>query len=159
MNEGVEWAMHSCVNLSWVAPERAVTAAKLAAFYELPTAYLNKQLQALARADILTSTPGPRGGFRLARPAERITLMDVVTAIEGPDEAFRCTEIRRQGPNADARTDNPTPCLIDEAMRHADLAWRRELAARTIADIRDQVEARAPGRPDQVRNWFENARV
>ncbi|WTX00285.1 Rrf2 family transcriptional regulator [Streptomycetaceae bacterium NBC_01309] len=159
MNEGVEWAMHSCVNLSWVAPDRAVTAAKLAAFYELPTAYLNKQLQALARADILTSTPGPRGGFRLARPAERITLMDVVTAIEGPDEAFRCTEIRQQGPNADAPASNPAPCLIDEAMRHADLAWRRELAARTIADIRDKVEERAPGRPDQVRNWFENARA
>src|SRR4051812_21587601 len=84
MSEGVEWALHSCLNLAWVEPGEAMTAARLAAFYELPTAYLNKQLQALARAGIVTSTPGPRGGFRLARPPERITLLDVVTAIEGP---------------------------------------------------------------------------
>ncbi|MFC6932409.1 Rrf2 family transcriptional regulator [Actinomadura yumaensis] len=44
-----------------------------------------------------TSTAGARGGFRLARPLERITLMDVVAAIEGPDDAFQCTEIRRRG--------------------------------------------------------------
>ena len=66
MNEGVEWAMHSCVNLSWL-PGEAVTAKRLAAFYDLPTAYLNKQLQALTRAGILTSVSGPKGGFQLAR--------------------------------------------------------------------------------------------
>lgn len=158
MSEGVEWAMHCCVNLSWVAPDQAVTAAKLAAFYELPTAYLNKQLQALARADIVVSTPGPRGGFRLARSPERISLMDIVTAIEGPDEAFRCTEIRHQGPGAVGR-NNPVPCLIDEAMRRADVLWRRELAAKTIADICQEVEERVPGRAAQVRNWYATARV
>ncbi|NED55319.1 Rrf2 family transcriptional regulator, partial [Micromonospora aurantiaca] len=50
MNEGVEWAIHSCLNLTWLEPGEAVTAARLAAYYELPAAYLNKQLQALARA-------------------------------------------------------------------------------------------------------------
>ena len=66
MNEGVEWALHSCVNLCFI-PGEAVTAKRLAAFYNLPTAYLNKQLQALTRAGILTSTSGPKGGFQLAR--------------------------------------------------------------------------------------------
>jgi DNA-binding IscR family transcriptional regulator len=37
---------------------------------------------------VLESLPGPRGGFRLARPPESITLMDVVAAIDGPQEAF-----------------------------------------------------------------------
>lgn len=60
MNEGVEWALHSCVNLCFI-PGEAVTAKRLAAFYNLPTAYLNKQLQALSRAGILTSTSGPKG--------------------------------------------------------------------------------------------------
>ncbi|WP_280206483.1 Rrf2 family transcriptional regulator, partial [Nocardia cyriacigeorgica] len=46
--------------------------------------------------------PGARGGFELARRPERITLMDVVSAIEGPDEAFRCTEIRRDGAGSTA---------------------------------------------------------
>ena len=50
MSEGVEWALHCCLNLALLEPGQAVTAARLAAFHDLPAAYLNKQLQALARA-------------------------------------------------------------------------------------------------------------
>ncbi|MEV6330276.1 Rrf2 family transcriptional regulator [Streptomyces sp. NPDC051909] len=153
MNEGVEWAMHSCLNLAWIGEERAVTAARLAAYHELPAPYLNKQLQALVRAGILTSVSGPRGGFRLARALDRITLMDVVVAIEGPDEAFRCTEIRGQGPGAG--TGRPTAeCAIADAMGRAELAWRRELAAQNLADVRARAERQAPGAPDRIRRWF-----
>ncbi|MEU5883152.1 Rrf2 family transcriptional regulator [Spirillospora sp. NPDC047279] len=159
MNEGVEWALHSCVNLTWMDDGQAVTAARLAAFYRLPTAYLNKQLQALARAGILTSTSGPRGGFRLARRPEDITLMDVVTAIEGPEEAFRCEEILRQGPGDHEGVDYRESCVISQAMRRADLAWRRELAGQTVADIKATVERRAPSAPGDTRNWFANLRT
>ncbi|GAA2642598.1 RrF2 family transcriptional regulator [Nonomuraea recticatena] len=154
MSEGVEWALHSCLNLSWIETGEAMTAARLAAFYDLPTAYLNKQLQALARAGILTSTSGPRGGFRLARPLDRITLMDVVTAIEGGEEAFRCEQILRAGPSGSPHVDYKKNCVISQAMRKAELAWRRELAGQTLADIRNTVESRFPGTPDSTRAWF-----
>ena len=55
MGQGVEWALHSCVNMSWTPVGEAVSSARLAAFYKLPAAYLNKQLQALVRAGILAS--------------------------------------------------------------------------------------------------------
>jgi len=45
MSQGVEWALHTCLNLSWL--DAPVPTSTLAAFYELPPAYLNKQLQAL----------------------------------------------------------------------------------------------------------------
>jgi Rrf2 family protein len=155
MNEGVEWAMHSCVNLSWAAGE-AVTAKRLAAFYNLPTAYLNKQLQALTRAGILTSVSGPKGGFQLARDPRNISLLDIVVAIDGPDDAFRCTEILKQGPGADARADYTKICVISQAMRGAELTYRRELASRSIADIADEVVRRTPAAPDNTRNRFAN---
>ncbi len=151
MSEGVEWALHSCLNLAWVGSEHRVTAAKLAEFYELPTAYLNKQLQALARAGIVVSTSGPRGGFQLARDLDAITLLDVVVAIEGPDPAFRCTEIRRSGPGSDSSDDYTDSCVIAHAMGTAELAWRRELARQTLADIRSDVERRAPAVRDRTR--------
>lgn len=155
MNEGVEWAVHSCVNLCFV-PGEAVTAKRLAAFYELPTAYLNKQLQALTRAGILSSTSGPRGGFQLARPADKISLLDVVVAIDGADEAFRCTEILKAGPGADAKADYRKTCLVSQAMRKAELTYRRELAGQTIADLVAQVETTYPGTADNTRRWFAN---
>ncbi|MEU4099945.1 RrF2 family transcriptional regulator [Streptomyces tanashiensis] len=157
MSEGVEWALHSCLNLAWIGPGRAVTAARLAAYHELPAAYLNKRLQALARAGIVTSVSGPKGGFRLARALDRITLMDVVTAIEGPDEAFRCTEIRQQGPGAGHPRTYAAECAVAGAMGRAELAWRRELAAQTLDDVRQRAELQAPTAPERLRRWFANA--
>ncbi|GAA1618721.1 Rrf2 family transcriptional regulator [Kribbella sancticallisti] len=155
MNEGVEWAIHSCVNLCWV-PGEPMTAKRLAAFYDLPTAYLNKQLQALARAGILSSTSGPKGGFQLARRPDKITLLDIVIAIDGPDDAFRCTAILKAGPGGDPREDYRKTCLVSGAMRRADLAYRRELAARTIADLVADVERTSPRTPENTRTWFAN---
>ncbi|MFE5589023.1 RrF2 family transcriptional regulator [Streptomyces sp. NPDC056549] len=154
MSEGVEWALHSCLNLAWIGPERAVTAARLAAYHDLPAAYLNKQLQALARAGIVTSVSGPKGGFRLARGLDRITLMDVVTAIEGPEEAFRCAEIRQQGPGAGPSRTHAAECAVAGAMGRAELAWRRELAAQTLDDVRQRAELQAPTAPDRLRSWL-----
>src|SRR5690606_15711368 len=97
MGEGVEWSLHCCVTLTWAEEHWPVPIARLAAWFDLPVEYLKKRLQALVRAGILTSAPGVRGGFGLARPPEQITLLDVVTAIEGGTDPFRCTEIRQRG--------------------------------------------------------------
>ena len=51
--------------------------------YNIPLEYLLKILQQLVRARILQSKRGPRGGFSLARPATKITLLDVIEAVEG----------------------------------------------------------------------------
>ncbi|MEV0150227.1 MULTISPECIES: Rrf2 family transcriptional regulator [unclassified Nonomuraea] len=151
MGEGVEWALHSCLNLAWAEPGEAVPAAKLAAFYDLPAAYLNKQLQALARAGIVASVSGPRGGFRLARPPKEITVLDVVTAIEGTQEAFRCQEILRRGPGGSESVDYRKLCVVSQVMRGAELAWRKELAGQTLADLQSRVEARSPRTPAVTR--------
>jgi Rrf2 family protein len=158
MSEGVEWALHTCLNLTWLPDDRAVAWAKLAAFYGLPAAYLNKQMQALSRAGIVSSTPGPRGGFRLARSPEQITVLDIVVAIEGPDEAFRCEQLLKQGPGADPAVDYRQACLVSRAMRRADLAWRRELAAQTLAELKADVEQQYPATPDNTAHRFSALR-
>lgn len=149
MSQGVEWALHTCLNLSWL--DARVPTGTLAAFYELPPAYLNKQLQALVRAGILSSTSGPRGGFQLARPPEAISLLDIVAAVEGPEELFRCDQILTKGPGEHAGIDYRQSCAFAHAMRGADLAWRRELAGRTVAGIRADVERDHPGAPADTR--------
>jgi Rrf2 family protein len=154
MSEGVEWAAHICLLLDWLDEDAPIPTTRLAESYGLPPPYLNKQLQSLARAGIATSTPGARGGFRLARSLSKITLMDVVTAIEGPEEAFQCTEIRQRGMNAGESPDKPTrPCAVHGAMRRAELAWRRALAEQTLADVQADAERDVPGLGGRVRRW------
>ena len=149
MSQGVEWALHTCLNLSWL--DAPVPTNTLAAYYDLPPAYLNKQLQALVRAEILTSTSGPRGGFQLARAPEAVSLLDIVTAIEGPEELFRCDQILSKGPGDHAGVDYRQSCAFAHAMRGADVAWRLELAGKTMADVRADVERRHPKSPDNTR--------
>jgi Rrf2 family protein len=145
MSQGVEWALHALLTLAWLDDDEPVTVGRLATGHDLPPAYLTKHLQALARAGILESIPGARGGFRLARPPSSITMMDVVSAIEGTQEAFRCAEVRKRGVGADLPSSTfDAPCVINASMRRAEMAWRRELAGRTVADIRDEVDAHAP---------------
>lgn len=85
--------------------------------------------------------------------------MDVVAAIEGPDQAFRCTEIRQQGPGAGMPDNYGGPCTVSRAMRKAEVAWRRELAGQTLADIKATAERTAPGVPGRVRRWFADSRA
>jgi len=62
----------------------SILAKVIAERYDIPIDYLLKILQQLVRGGILHSTRGPRGGFVLARPAGKITLLQVVEASDGP---------------------------------------------------------------------------
>ena len=144
LNQGVEWALHCCVNMAWVPAGEPVSSGRLAELYDLPPAYLNKQLQCLVRAGVLQSVSGPRGGFQLARRPDRISVLDVVLAIEGRDLAFRCDGILGNCPGADADEDYVRSCIISQSMRQAELAWRTELARQTVAGIAQSLERRFP---------------
>ncbi len=61
-----------------------VMAQKIAERYAIPLEYLLKILQQMVRAGILRSKRGPRGGFNLAKSLKKITLAEVIEAIEGP---------------------------------------------------------------------------
>lgn len=156
MSDGVEWAAHCCVVLAVVPPGHALPAARLAEYHGVPAAYLAKHLQSLARAGILETTKGPRGGYRLARSAAEITMLDVVEAVEGDEPAFRCTEIRRRGPTAVPAREYRAMCGIHAVMNRADDAWRRELRNTSIADLLRHVTRDAsPKALVKAANWLQ----
>jgi Rrf2 family protein len=135
MSEGVEWVLHCCTVLAALPDDRALPAARLAEFHDVAPAYLAKHLQATAAAGITETVPGPRGGYRLARPPAEISVLDVVLAVDGDVRAFRCHEIRQQGPVAGPPECYRSPCGIARTMRRAEDAWRAELARTTVAHL------------------------
>ncbi|MDR6104126.1 Rrf2 family protein [Agrobacterium larrymoorei] len=139
MSDGVEQAIHSVAMLASLSPDGVLSAAALAEFHGVSTSYLLKHLQSLSGAGILATVPGPKGGYRLAKPPEAITLLDIVLAVEGPAPAFRCAEIRQRGPNPLPDRYFSKPCGINAAMLKAEKAYRAELAKTTVADIRQDL--------------------
>ena len=145
LSDGIEQAIH-CVTMLAAAPDGGLlSAAALAEFHGVSPSYLLKHLQALSGAGILETVSGPKGGYRLARPPERITLLDIILAVEGHEPAFRCKEIRRNGPNPLPNRYFKAPCQINAAMIRAERAYRDELATVTVADLNAEVAAKDDG--------------
>lgn len=140
LSEGIEWSLHCVLLLAEIPAGVPLPRRVLAEHYGLPEAYLAKHLQALTRAGLLHATPGPSGGFRLARPADEITVLDVLDAIEGPTSPFICQEIRQQGTGAARPEECTRPCAIASVMLRAHVAWRESLRATTL----DQLVERVP---------------
>lgn len=146
MSQGVEWGVHCAAVLGALPEGLALTAGRLAEFHGIPTAYLAKHLQAMSRAGLIEAVQGPRGGYRLARPAADITMLDVIEAIEGRAPAFRCTEIRQRGPAAVARREYVQPCGVHRVMAEAEEAWRSTLRGVTVADVVAEIATHASPR-------------
>lgn len=144
--EIVESAAHTCVVLAMLPPGSGLPAARLAEFHDLSATSVAKQLQQLAAAGLVVGSKGRRGGYRLARRAEDITLLEVVEAVDGDIEGFRCREIRRRGPCAGRPSDYPAVCAIAGAMHKAEAAWRDSLAETTLASLCGRVRKQVPPR-------------
>jgi Rrf2 family protein len=105
------------------------TAHDLAKHTGVPIEYLRKVLQRLTRARLVRSERGRTGGFHLARPVARVTLLQVVEAIEGPVDDEVILE--------HAVFDSPDPSLrkLRKWRHHAAERLREILGKTTLADV------------------------
>ena len=145
---GVEYALHTLLNLSLAPAGTAPSARDLADFQKLPLAFMRKLLTQLEKSGLVIAAEGVRGGWRLSRPPAEISVLDVVDAAHGKDPLFACREIRARcalwpdhSPPPAARSG---VCAIHAVMLAAESALRRELAAHTLADVAAHVEAKSP---------------
>ncbi|SPT51500.1 MULTISPECIES: RrF2 family transcriptional regulator [Actinomadura] len=141
-----EWVLHCATTLAQLEPGASASTAQLAQYYDLPAPYLAKQLKALVRAGLLAATAGPRGGFRLARPASEITLLQIVEAVDGASSPYECREIRQQGRGALPPEDCRNTCVLAAKMAEAHQAWRDSLSGVTLAGVLDTLPPSAPAR-------------
>ncbi len=82
LSQTAEYALRAVLALAAQPEGQPLGAARLAGELDIPQNYLSKTLHLLARAGVLDSNRGKLGGFRLARSAERITLLEVVSPFD-----------------------------------------------------------------------------
>jgi Rrf2 family protein len=83
LSRTVVYALKAALQLSQVSSPMPVPCSRLAATGNMPERFLLQILRNLVTHGILRSTRGVDGGYTLARPAEQISLLDVVEAIDG----------------------------------------------------------------------------
>lgn len=85
-----EYALRAVLFLADDRQEEWISVDRIAEGLGVPRNYLSKTLHILAREGILASSRGPHGGFRLAVPAERLPLLQVVSPFESLGERRTC---------------------------------------------------------------------
>ena len=82
-SKSAEYALQAMIYLAEKENQGLVMVASIAEAYEIPRHFLAKLVQTLTRSHLIKSYRGRNGGIKLARPAEEITMLQVVHAIEG----------------------------------------------------------------------------
>lgn len=120
-------------------PDRSFTTDEIAKQFAISRHHLTKVVRNLASAGYVTTQRGAGGGFRLARPAERITLGEVVRALEAREALVEC--FRAEGGGCVL-----TPgCRLKGRLAAAREAFLRELDATTLAECAYPGVPRKPG--------------
>jgi Rrf2 family protein len=78
-----DYAVRAAVELAG-AGDASLTAEVIAGRQDIPIAFLQKILHELRIAGVVASQRGPEGGHRLARAAAKVTVADILRAVEGP---------------------------------------------------------------------------
>ena len=160
ISKGVEWACHAAALMSALPEDKTLTADALARYHGVPAAYMAKQLQALSKAGIINSSRGKRGGYRLAKAPADISLWDITAAIEGTKPAFRCSEIRQNGPCAARKESCETPCAIAASFLAAEMAFRTSLKGVSLMDLSIGVMTiKTPDEIMGIMNWISSEAV
>lgn len=76
--------MRAVIELAAAQDEKPVRAERVATAQDIPLNFLENILSELRHAGIVRSQRGPEGGFRLAKPADEVSIADVIRAVEGP---------------------------------------------------------------------------
>ncbi len=110
-----------------------VRAAQVAQALELPANYLAKILHALARAGVLVSERGPRGGFRLGRPAEELSLSDVIEPFDPVTKQRGCLMGLEE-------CSDDSPCQLHDSWKEASDPMIDFLCDTAVADLLEETD-------------------
>ncbi len=122
-------------------PDRSFTTDEIAREFAISRHHLTKVVRDLASAGYVTTQRGAGGGFRLARAADRITLGEVVRALESREALVEC--FRPDG----GRCVLTPRCKLQGRLAAAREAFLRELDATMLAEC---AYPRAPRKPSGV---------
>jgi Rrf2 family protein len=158
LTASVEYGLHCLLGLI-DAGEAPRSARDLAEFQGISPSFAAKIFAKLEKAGIVTAAEGVRGGYRLARPAEAISVLELVDAIEGRKPLFDCQEIRSRcalfGESAPEWATRGV-CSVHAVMLKAEKAMRDALASETLANIGGRLDRKAPADfGEESRIWFD----
>jgi Rrf2 family protein len=137
ISEAASMGLHIMALLA-ADPEKLLCVREAASCLEVSEAHLAKVMQRLAKAGLVESIRGPRGGFLLAQAPKDITLLDVYEAIEGPVVVRNCL--------FSTRLCDGERCIFGGMLSSVDMQVKQYLAETKLSQITEVI--RSPDKED-----------
>ncbi|HPQ71513.1 MAG TPA: Rrf2 family transcriptional regulator [bacterium] len=90
MSEAANLAIHALAYMATLGAAEPVSAQRIAEDLRVSESHLSKVLQKLARDGLIESTRGAKGGFFFAKKPDKLTLLDILVAVDGPLPTHGC---------------------------------------------------------------------
>jgi len=132
-SRSAEYAIRAFVHLATIENGKYAMVKNIARESEIPAHFLAKILQQLARKGFLRSSKGPTGGFALRIPAEEVTMLQIVDAVDGLADFNRC-------PAGMAECNDHQPCGMHDSWKKLRATIMEYLEKTTIADLAKSME-------------------
>ncbi len=134
ITRAADYAVRVMIHLASLPAGVTVRQSELTKATDVPGHFLSKVLQQLVRGRLIRSQRGAGGGYVLATAAERVSLLDVLEAVEGPMRLNQCID---EGPSCDRKPW----CPAHEIWAEAQAAVTNVLGGASMANL----AARAKG--------------
>jgi Rrf2 family protein len=134
LSKKADYALLAMRHLAAHRDRGAMSSRELAETYDIPSELLAKVLQKLVRGRLLVSVQGIRGGYALGRPPDRISVADVIQAVDGPLTVTACSE-------ADHSCDQYSKCNIRDPLWRIKDRIVSALAATSVAELASDMAA------------------
>jgi Rrf2 family protein len=126
LSRTVAYAVRATLQLAQSESEGPVPCSKLASEGKMPERFLLQILRNLVTHGILRSTRGVDGGYALVRPANEISLLEVIEAIEGP---YDSSSPKAEGLPADSQE------MLRDALNQVTTTTRKQLEAIKLSQL------------------------
>ncbi|WP_055108083.1 RrF2 family transcriptional regulator [Paenibacillus ihumii] len=157
MKTGVEQSVYAIFLLSLLPDKAVLPGEAISQQLGASPTYFQKLLRKLVSADLITSVPGVKGGFKLKKRLEDIRIYDVYLAIEGQQTLYSSSGILNDMLELQAEDQC---CLLTDLMQEAETAWKSVLKRETIADLAAEMqEERFKSRLECLQAWVKEKMV
>ena len=129
-SKGCEYALRALTYAASQGENRRFQAKEVCEKTDIPESFTRKVFQALTQGGFLRAVRGPGGGYEMIRPADKITLLDVIEAVEGRDTFDHCVL-------GFLTCDSKRPCPLHETWLRAKVQLLGQLEHRTLQDLAD----------------------
>ncbi|WNS75719.1 Rrf2 family transcriptional regulator [Bacillus sp. DTU_2020_1000418_1_SI_GHA_SEK_038] len=156
MKTGVEQSVYAIFILNMLPDKAVLPGEAISQQLGASPTYFQKLLRKLVSADLITSVPGVKGGFKLRKKPEDIRIYDIYLAIEGQQSLYSSSGVLND--MLELEEENSC-CMLTDLMEEAESSWKSVLKRETIASLFEEIKDGFQPKVHELQEWIKEKMV